>query len=122
MELIRYKPGSVSLLIALAFVSIAVLYIRSVESAPTSTRNNAGNTNDKNNGNSGRLPRASILSSLFRRQTSTANEEGSSSESDIDDPQAQTELEAQKFMDSLPNPVSNAKSLNLSHLPERVDN
>lgn len=87
---------------------VAVLYCSktTVDCAPTSSSNS-------NN----RLLGAGLLSNLFRRQTGSSGSESSSTsttesstesttESDTEDPQTQTELDAQKFMDSLPNPVS----------------
>lgn len=106
------------LAVSLALVSIVVLYlfVQAINCAP----NNSNNNKDNNNSGS-RLLRPGLLSNLFRRQTSTSNSSNSnkdssqsssssndSSSSDSDDPGTQTELDAQKFMDSLPNSGSNS--------------
>lgn len=98
------------MIFGLAIVSIFILYIipRNIDCAPT--KNNGNNNNGNKNTTPNRIIRPGLLSNLFRRQTSTNNEGNSnvnsSNENDIEDPQSQTELDAQKFMDSLPNAVS----------------
>lgn len=52
-----------------------------------------------------------LLSNLFRRQVRQQSEDAqasteNSTEADTEDPQTQTELDAQKFVDSLPGAVS----------------
>lgn len=94
---------------------ILLLFIQapstSVHCAPTSSSNNNGN----------RFMRSGLLSNLFRRQTnsnknnnsdsssaaSTSSESSTTASSNdqgesMDEPPSQTEVEAQKFMDSLP--------------------
>lgn len=89
-----------------------------VDCAPT-TNSNSGNANGnvKSNNSNNRLLRNGLFSNLFRRQNNSNGNKlaeaasettttTSSSNNESDDVQTQTELDAQKFMDSLPNPVS----------------
>lgn len=97
---------------------ISTLLIHFSASPAECAPNNNGNSNNKNNNNNGNnrdTRNGGLFSSLFRRQTGSSNSDSSSdsnsnsestTEADLEDPQTQTELEAQKFVDSLPIPVS----------------
>lgn len=82
----------------------------SVDCAPSTSGGNNKNSNSNSNNSNNKSTRTGILSQLFRRQTSSGSNSdesnGSSSDSN-DEPQTQTELDAQKFMDSLPNVGAN---------------
>lgn len=118
-----FKLSSQTNLLSILILStILSLYIngKDVDCAPTSNNNGNNNKNGSGNNNSILNLRSGFLSNLFRRQTNSGNSasastppsittttESSNNESETDDPQTQTELEAQKFMDSLPNVGSN---------------
>lgn len=94
------KLRSFSAVTSLALVSVLILYVtaRCIDAAPAS--NNA-------NQSGSRLIRPGLLSNLFRRQIRQQDEEAqssteSSTEADTEEPQSQVELDAQKFVESLP--------------------
>lgn len=115
------------LAICLATVSIVVIYLSAAQyidcaSTGLNTNRNGNNNNSNNNnsnGNNNRLLRpGNLLSNLFRRQVSSANKDAdnaaassndspASASTESDDPATQTEMDAQKFMDSLPGANSN---------------
>lgn len=101
----KTRTAMLTLLLVSAILMSLIVSLNSVDCAP------ASNSNNKNGNN--KTPRPSLLSQLFRRQTSSSSSNenngsssspsSSSSSSDNDEQLTQTELDAQKFMDSLPN-------------------
>lgn len=93
------------LALVLAAASLVVMYLsaRAVECAPTPNNANASHKS------ANRLIKPGLLGNLFRRHTPASGSAGagsgsaSSEPADSEEPATQTELDAQKFMDSLPN-------------------
>lgn len=121
----RRKLGQLAVCLAAVAMVVIYLSVQGIECAPNGGNNgaNRNNNNENNNANSNRLLRPGLLSQLFRRQTSNSKPNSNSSSNsgrdndnaaaasndspissaDSDaDPGTQTELDAQKFMDSLP--------------------
>lgn len=100
----------ISLMVALIIIQFS---IENSHCAPTNSNGNSNNQKNKNNDQSRSF---NFLRGLFRRQTSGSISSGQSTkstaqksgnpESEADDAMSQTELEAQKFLDTLPNTVS----------------
>lgn len=106
---LRHAKNSIVLLLVATILVATLFSTPEVDCAPSSTGTSSSNNNNNNNNN---RSRGGLLSSLFRRQTGSSSSDTSTTSSnesaEIDDPQTQTELDAQKFMDSLPNVVSRA--------------
>lgn len=115
MKIVDIKILTLATILALAIIQT---YFHSVHCAPNgniqATNNNSNNKNNKNQSNTQHRP-INFLRGLFRRQTSssasssTSTDSGrqqSSVEAEGDEAMSQTELDAQKFMESLPNVVS----------------
>lgn len=117
----------------LASALLVVIYLSTIDCAPNGNSNgngnNSGSNGNKNNGGRGLIRSGGLLSNLFRRQTTTSssnsnNEQTTTAASatsaspsaggsdgtgvDFDDAQTQTEMDAQKLLDSLPNANSNS--------------
>lgn len=95
------KSRCTPILIRSAIFAALLLYIAASTRAASTVE-----TSSKTNG-----IRSSLLSNLFRRQVRQQGEDAqasteNSTEADTEDPQNQTELDAQKFVDSLPGAVS----------------
>lgn len=112
----------ISLAVCFILIQLAQLN-READCAPNGLTNQANNSNNRqasnsNSNNKNRQP-LNFLRGLFRRQTSSSASSGTSTqagkqqasaesnvEAEGDDVMSQTELDAKKFMDSLPNVVS----------------
>lgn len=111
---INKQQTSATLFLGIFVISTLLIHFSTspAECAPNNKGNDKNkNNNNNNNGNNRNTRNGGLFSSLFRRQTGSSNTDSnsnseSSTEADLEDPQTQTELEAQKFVDSLPIPVS----------------
>jgi len=96
--------------LALFLLISGLLIFLNIECAPALSSKGSNMKNNNGNGNGNRLVRTGLLSNLFRRQINSSSGEASTTESsnsiDTDEPQTQTEADAQKFIESLPNVVS----------------
>lgn len=110
------KILTLATILALAIIQT---YFQSAHCAPNgnlqATNNNNNNNNKNKNQSNGPNRPINFLRGLFRRQTSssaassTSTDSGrqqSSVEAEGDEAMSQTELDAQKFMETLPNVVS----------------
>lgn len=124
------KMKTLSLSVVLALLLIQVMNFDEANCAPNGmngiNNNNNFNRETAQSGTNKNTPNKPInfLRGLFRRQTSSSSTSSTSSdggkqnagaanniESESDDVQNQTEMDAQKFMDSLPNVVSRNSAL-----------
>lgn len=113
---LKQNTSSIILVTAIATTLLICIMMQNAHGAPAASNNNSrgnnnnSNNNNKNGNNNGRLIRTGILSNLFRRQIGSSSPgsttEASTESSEVDEPQSQTERDAHKFLDSLPNPVS----------------
>lgn len=109
----------------IAVIGALLLALSSFDSANCAPSRGNSNNNDNKNSD-GFMRSGGILGGLFRRQTNsgspatTTTTTESSNESETEDPQTQTELDAQKFMDSLPNGNANNSNNGPTTFRERV--